>query len=112
MNLSNYFNFDNGNITYGLTNELIAFYLQELFKLKNKNIILLTSNLYESNKVYNAIKLHSDDAVLFPMDDFITSKVVAISPEFKLGRLNAIEKLTQQSKHNKSFFKDLKKNYM
>ena len=40
MNLSTYFNFDNGNITYGLTDELIVFYVLELFKQRDKNIIL------------------------------------------------------------------------
>ncbi len=96
MNLSDYFNFTKENITYGLTNELIAFYIDELFKNKNKNIILVTSNLYESNKLYNIIKNHNDNCELFPMDDFITSKVVAMSPEFSLGRLNVLEKLEKQ----------------
>ncbi len=96
MNLSNYFNFTKENITYGLTNELIAFYVDELFKNKSKNIILVTSNLYESNKLYNIIKNHNDNCELFPMDDFITSKVVAMSPEFSLGRLNVLEKLEKQ----------------
>ena len=87
------FNFQNNAVTYGLTNELIAFYLLELFKKENKNVILVTSNLYESNKVYNALKTHTEDVELFPMDDFITSKVVAMSPEFSLGRLNVLEKI-------------------
>ncbi len=94
MDLSSYFNFKNGSITYGLTNELIAFYMEELFKKENKNIILVTSHLYESNKLYEHLKLHLDNVELFPMDDFITSKVVAISPEFQLGRLNVLEKLS------------------
>ena len=97
MNLSAYFNYNNKNITYGLTDELIAFYVLELFKKENKNIIFLTSNLYESNKFYNLIKTHIDDCVLFPMDDFITSSVLAMSPEFKLGRLNALEKINNKN---------------
>ena len=59
MNFSKYFNYENGSITYGLTNELIAFFVVELFKKKQENIILLTSNLYEGNKAFNAIKNHS-----------------------------------------------------
>ena len=55
------FNFQNQSITYGLTDELIAFYVTELFKTINKNIILLTSNLYESNKLFNYIKVHNDN---------------------------------------------------
>ncbi len=93
MDLSSYFNFKNNGITYGLTDELIAFYVDELFKKENKNIILVTSNLYESNKLYNIIKLHNVNTDIFLMDDFITSKVVAMSPEFTLGRLNVLENL-------------------
>jgi len=96
MNLKTYFNYNNGFITYGLTDELIAFYVLELFKEKNENIIFLTSNLYESNKFYNSLKTYTEDCVLFPMDDFITSSVLAMSPEFKLGRLNALEKINKK----------------
>ncbi len=96
MDFKDYFNFTNGQVTYGLTNELIAFYMDNLFKEKKKNVILVTSNLYESNKLYNLIKNHNDACELFPMDDFITSKVVAISPEFSLGRLNVLEKLKKE----------------
>ena len=31
MNFKKYFNFEKGSITYGLTNELIAFFVKELF---------------------------------------------------------------------------------
>lgn len=95
MNFNKYFNHENGSITYGLTNELIAFYVTNLFKKERKNIILVTSNLYEGNKIFNAIKNHLEDSVMFPMDDFISSKVLAMSPEFQLERLNALEKIKE-----------------
>jgi len=95
MKFDKYFNYKNGSITYGLTNELIAFFVVELFKKENKNIILVTSNLYEGNKIFNTIKNHTEDVSMFPMDDFITSKVVAMSPEFQLGRLNTLDKLKE-----------------
>ena len=93
MEFNKYFNFENGSVTYGLTNELIAFYVSELFEKKRKNIIVVTSNLYDSNKLYNCIKNRNDNTSLFPMDDFITSKVIAISPEFELERLDTLEKI-------------------
>ena len=96
MNLSTYFNYENGFVTYGLTDELIAFYVLELFKQKNENVILVTSNLYESNKLFNLIKTYTDDCSIFPMDDFVTSAVIAMSPEFKLGRLNVLERLSHK----------------
>lgn len=98
MKLEKYFNFKNNDVTYGLTDELIAFYLLSLFKEKNKNVILVTSNLYESNKLFNIISFYTDKCMLFPMDDYITSMVLASSPEFKLGRLNVLEKLAIDKK--------------
>ena len=102
MNLERYFNYKNGSITYGLTNELIAFFVDGLYKNTNDNIILVTSNLYESNKLFNVLTNHFENVCLFPMDDFITAKVVAISPEFELGRLNTLEKIKNGFlEHNK-----------
>ncbi len=96
MDFSEYFNFTNGSTTYGLTNELIAFYVSSLYNKTQKNILLVTSNLYESNKLYNVIKEHEPNTEIFPMDDFITSKVVAMSPEFTLGRLGVLEHLAKE----------------
>ncbi len=96
MNFSKYFDFKNGSVTYGLTNELISFYVEELFKKENKNIILVTSNLYDSNKLYNYISPHMNNVSLFPMDDFITSRVIAKSPEFELGRISTLDRLKDE----------------
>ena len=95
MDLKKYFNFDNNSVTYGLTESLIAFYVKELKKIHNNNIIILTSNLYETNKIYNSLSQMLNNVLMFPMDDFIASKVVAISPEFELARLNTLEKLQE-----------------
>ena len=65
MDFNSCFNFTNGSTTYGLTNELIAFYVTELYKKKQKNIILVTSNLYEGNKLFNYISNHTKDALMF-----------------------------------------------
>ena len=93
MKFDEFFKFDNGSTTYGLTNELVSFYVEKLYNNNDKNIILVTSNLYESNILFNYIKNHIENTFLFPMDDFITSKVLAISPEFELERINTIEKI-------------------
>ena len=99
MNFKKYFNFQKDSITYGLTDELTSFYVKELQKEHNENIILLTSNLYEANKLYNTIKQNQDNVLLFPMDDFIASKVVAISPEFELQRLQVLDNLNGSQKY-------------
>ncbi len=93
MLLEKYFNYENGSTTVGLTNELIAFYVASLFEKEHKNVIFVTSNLYESNKIYNTLKNHLDNVLLFPMDDFITSMMVAKSFEFEVERVSALDKL-------------------
>ena len=98
MNLCKYFNLNFNSTTYGLTNELIAFYVEEIEKKYNKNIIILTSNLYEMNKLYNSISTRCSNTAMFPMDDFIASKVVAVSPEFELQRLKVLDELRESNK--------------
>lgn len=93
MELQKYFNYKNRHTTYGLTNELIVFYVLNLFKSINKSIIFVTSNLYESNNFFQNLKTYTEDVSLFPMDDFLATRILAKSPEFELTRLNTLEKL-------------------
>ncbi|MBE6148759.1 MAG: transcription-repair coupling factor [Firmicutes bacterium] len=91
--LDNYFKYDKDSVICGLTNELNVFYVLSLFKKSQKNIILLTSSLYEANNYYNLLQTHSDDVLLFLMDDFLSSMVKTASPELKLTRLNTLDKI-------------------
>lgn len=93
MKLQKYFNYENKHTTYGLTNELIVFYVLNLFRSTNKSIIFVTSNLYESNNFFQNLKTYTEDVSLFPMDDFLATRILAKSPEFELTRLNTLEKL-------------------
>lgn len=93
MNIFESFKFDKGIVVQGLTNELNAFYVLEAFNRLDKNLIVLTSSLYEANKLYNSLETYTDKVLLFPMDDFLTSVAVAISPELKMKRLETLEKL-------------------
>ncbi len=92
--LTKYFKYENNTIINGLTNELNVFYVLELLKKSNDNIIILTSTLYEANNYYNRFKTYYENTLLFPMDDFITSVAIAISPELKLKRLETLEKIS------------------
>ena len=42
---------------------------------------------------------YTDSILFFPMDDFITSEAVSISPEFKIERINTINKLLTNDKY-------------
>lgn len=95
--LDNYFRYDNNLTITGLTYELAHIYVSKLFQEKKKNIIVLTSTLYEANNLFNGIKSYQENTYLFPMDDFLTSQALAISPELKTTRIETLENL----KHNK-----------
>ena len=88
--LANIFKYENNSEVIGLTDELNAFYVLEKFKNDNKNILVLASSLYNANKFYDKLATYTDKVLLFPMDDFITSVAVAMSPELKLKRLETL----------------------
>ena len=75
----------------GLTDELKVLYINYLKKQTNRNIIVLTSNLYQSTKYYDLLRTYTNDVHLFPMDDFLTSVAVAISPDLKIKRLETLK---------------------
>ena len=91
--LDEYFLYDIGSEVSGLTSELNIFYLQKLLEKRNRNIIVLTSSLYEANKIYNDLSNIMDNTCFFPMDDFLSSMIIAASPELKYKRLETLDKL-------------------
>ena len=96
MDFLNNFIYDNNIVIEGLTKELNVFYVLNLFKKSNKNILIVTSTLYESNILFNKLKTYLDDVYLFPMDDFLTSVALAVSPEFKVKRLETLDKIKEK----------------
>lgn len=94
--ISSKFSFDTSNII-GLNNELKAMYCYEMFKNKNKGFLVVTNSLYEANTLYQYINNYTEKVLLFPMDNFLTSEVLAASPELKIKR---IETLIELSKDN------------
>ena len=97
--LDDYFKYEIGTEISGLTEQLNVFYLLKLYKKNNKNIIVLTSSLYEANKIYNKLSNYLEEVLLFPMDDFLSSMIIAASPELKYKRLETLDKLKSQKKY-------------
>lgn len=91
--ISKYFKYENEITVSGLTKELNIFYVLDLLKKEKKNILILTNTLYEANSYFDLIHTYTDDVLLFPMDDFLTSVAVAISPDLKLKRLETLENI-------------------
>ena len=80
----------------GLTQELKSLYIYQKFKKEKKSIIFVTSNLNDASKIYNGLINLTDKVRFFPMDDFLTSEAIAISPEFKTTRLETIDSLLNE----------------
>ena len=89
--------FDNNGII-GLTPELRAKYTYEYFKKSNKSVLFVCSSLYEANKYYQRILNYTKDVVFFPMDDFLTSEALAVSPELKITRLESLKELVEEKR--------------
>ena len=81
------------NYICGLTDELKGLFLYKKFIKENKNILYVTSTIYEANKMYQILLNYTSSVLFFPMDDFLTSEALATSPDFKLSRLNTLNKL-------------------
>lgn len=82
----------------GLTTELKSLYIYQKFKKTEKSILVVTPGLNEASKIYNSLSHYTDKVWFFPMDDFLTSEAIAISPEFKISRLETISKIINEEK--------------
>lgn len=96
--LGEIFKYENHARVCGLTSELQAQYYYHYFKQNDDNILIVTNSLYDSNKIYQKLKTYIDDVCLFPMDDFLSSVALAISPDLKVNRLETLEYLKNHDK--------------
>ena len=77
---------------YNLTDEFFCVYLNTI-REKNNNVLVVVDTIFEANKVYNNLSLFTDNVYLFPMDDFLTSEALAISPDLMIKRLETINNI-------------------
>ena len=89
--VNNIFKYKNDCEVIGLTDELNNFCVLNRFNTTNKNILVVGSSLFNINNFYEKMLTLTDDVLLFPMDDFITSIAVAESPELKIKRLETLD---------------------
>lgn len=81
----------------GMSRGLKTLYIYNKFQADNKPIFVVSSSLYEANLLYQYISKLTNRVLLFPMDDFLTSEALAISPELKTTRLETINMLLKDS---------------
>lgn len=80
----------------GLTDDLFVDYLIDRFQTEKKSILVVTPSLYEANNLQKIISYQTNKVYLFPMDDFLTSEAVAISPDFLITRLETLTAIMNQ----------------
>ena len=96
--LGDFFNYKNRSTVCGLSDELIILYYYKYFLDNDRNVLIVTNNLYDSNKIFSKLKTYTDDVCLFPMDDFLASVAIAVSPDLKVKRLETLEHLRNNKK--------------
>ena len=82
----------------GLNDEFFSLYINKFFNENNNNILIVTSSLFEANTLYTYLTTYNQNVLLFPMDDFLTTESIAVSPDLKITRLETINSLLTGSK--------------
>ena len=80
-----------------MTDEFFALYLKKLLAEEDKNILVVTPTLFESNKVYNNFDIN-ENAFLFQSEQIINEDIISKSPETKSERLNVINSIIKTKK--------------
>lgn len=87
----------NKKVIIGLTDEVKALEIIHRFQ-EQQNVLVVTNSLYEANTFYKLLQNYTSNVLLFPMDDFLTSEALAISPEFQYKRLETLYTLLEDKK--------------
>ena len=80
---------------YNTTDEFFCLFLNKISIETNKNILMVVNTIYEANKLYNSLIDYHSNTYLFPMDDFLTSEALAISPDLMINRLETINRVLE-----------------
>lgn len=82
----------------GLNKEMSSLYIYDSFIKYNKGILVVASELYEANLLFEYLSKYTDKVLFFPMDDFLTSEAISVSPEFKAERIDTLNNLINEDK--------------
>lgn len=93
-------------------NEVYNQFLLYTFSREKRDLIILTSNLNDSNKLFFKLKNYLDEVYIFPEDDYLTKKAIAASPDLLYMRMNLLNNLSNPEPkivicHLNSFLKKL-----
>lgn len=82
----------------GLSDELKIQYIKYQYENNENDTIVLSNSLYEATTIYNNLRTYMDNVLLFPMDDFLTTMALAVSPELKIKRLETLNAIQNDTK--------------
>ena len=82
----------------GLTDEVFCRYIDKVYRENNKSILIVTSSLFEANMLFDSMSNYNSNTYLFPMDDFLTSEAIAISPDLLVSRLETLNEIINNDK--------------
>lgn len=82
----------------GMTDELFGMFVASVLKRDSHSILVVTPTLFEANRYFDIISNYTNDVLFFPMDDFLTSEAMAISPDFMATRLETLNQLCSNNK--------------
>lgn len=111
---------NNGDNIAISNNEIYNQLLLYLFFSLKKNIVLVYPSLSDANNAYSELgKYLNNNLFIFPDDDYLTKKAIAVSPELQYMRVKFLNGLENTDKkvlicHTNSFLKKLpsKSNYL
>ena len=66
----------------------------------NDDFVVVSSNLYQAQKIYDELSQVSEDVYFYPKDDFIATELLTESFEFELQRVNTLKAIFS-NKRNK-----------
>ncbi len=92
-------NFNNNLTIVESTSELFSLMVYKNYLNINKNIFIVTPSLFEASKIYESLLNYTNEVYLFPNDDYFTIKSLAVSPEFKITRLETINSILKNDKN-------------
>lgn len=80
----------------GINKEVQAAYVWNFFNTINSSLLVITNTLYDANSLYKSLSFfNKKNILLFPMDDFLVSEAVAMSPDLMSKRIETLNELSE-----------------
>ena len=82
-----------------ITDEFFCLLLNKINRDNKNNILVVVNSIFEANKLYSLLSNYNSNVLLFPMDDFLTSEALAVSPDLMVNRLDTLNRIFNSNKN-------------